>query len=391
MGYDMREGTIVRWLKVEGDIVERGEPVAEIETDKAVVTVQAYTGGILRKIIANEGMTVLVGRPIGIVAGADEKLPDFEEEKPPQHSSSNKDIKDMYTEISTQSSLTPHLNKDNLIRSIKVSPLARRLADEKGIDISTVKGTGPGGRITKEDILLISDLSKKTNSLINPTTIELSPMRKSIAFVTTQSKQTIPHFYLSIEIDMTESIRLKDKLNSNIDHQNNPIHMNDLMIYSCAKALAKHEKFNSTFNKDYLVLHSAINIGIIVAVPDGLVMPVVGDCRDKNINEIARLSKGVIRRAREGKLTEQDYAETAFSISNLGMYKIESFFAIINPSNTATLALGTIQKKPVIRGSKIDIVDMMTANLSVDHRVADGVEAAGFLNVIRDYLEKPYV
>jgi len=396
MGYDMKEGVIVRWLKVEGDKVARGEPIAEIETDKAVVSVEAYVGGVLMKIIANEGVTVLVGDPIGIVGEPDEILPDFKLEKSPGNSYLINDINDMHTKVSIESERILHPNKDDFHRSIKISPLARRLADEKKIDISKIKGTGPEGRITKADIESTTKKNLKTKEArsggkikADAPKIELSPMRKSIAFVTTESKQKIPHFYLSIEIDMTEAIKLKNRLNSAKEYQNNLIHINDFIINSCAKTLAKHEKFNSSYNMDHLVVHSTINIGIVVAIPDGLIIPALVDCYGKNLKEIAKLSKGVIERAQEGKLTERDYTETTFSISNLGMYDIDSFFAIINPLNTATLALGTVSQKPVVRGNKIIIADMMTANLSVDHRVADGVEAAKFLNEIKYHLENP--
>ncbi len=393
MGYDMKEGTVVRWLKAEGDEVSRGEAVAEIETDKAVVEMDAYASGILRKIIANEGATVPVGDPIGIIGTADEPLPDLATEtKKTDEVAKAAPVVEKPSEPEAQAPEKPALE-------IKASPLARRLADEKGVDIRQVQGTGQGGRITKDDVLAYESRPKEKPLVEAPTpgapeqmpdgTVSLTRMRQAIARLTTRSKQEVPHFYVSTDVDMTEAIRLRKQLNKALENGGVRISINDMIIKAVVKGIQKHPNFNSSFQDDHLQMHSSINIGMAVAVEEGLIVPAVMSCESKSLADIAKASKDLIDRAQNGGLRQDEYTQSTFSISNLGMFDVDSFVAIIHPPNAAVLAVGSIRKQPVVRDDQVGIADVMKATLSIDHRVADGAQAARFLSEVKRLLENP--
>jgi len=397
MGYDMKEGTVVRWLKAEGDEVSRGEAVAEIETDKAVVEMDAYASGILRKIIVKEGATVPVGDPIGIIGTADEPLPDLATEtKKTDEIAKAAPVIERPSEPEAKAE-APAPERPAL--EIKASPLARRLADEKGVDIRQIQGTGPGGRITKDDVLAYESRLKEKSLAEAPTpgapeqmpggTVSLTRMRQAIARLTTKSKQEVPHFYVSTDVDMTEAIRLRKQLNKALENGGMRISINDMIIKAVVKAIQKHPNFNSSFQGDHLQMHSSINIGMAVAVEEGLVVPAVMSCESKSLADIAKASKDLIDRAQNGGLRQDEYTQSTFSISNLGMFDVDSFVAIIHPPNAAVLAVGSIRKQPVVRDDQVGIADVMNATLSIDHRVADGAQAARFLSEVKRLLENP--
>ena len=398
MGYDMREGTVVRWLKKEGDQVNRGEAVAEIETDKAVVEMEAYASGVLRKITAAEGSTIPVGETIGILGAADESIEDLESETaaaketagegPPSESEEEKAQPEAPVEKPPRASERPS-------GQIKASPLARRLADERGIDIRLITGTGPGGRITKEDVLSFEVEAKDVSCAaeappVSPgQTVGLSKMRQAIARLTTRSKQEVPHFYVTANVDMSEAIRLRKQLNKALESSGVRVSINDLITKACAKALQKHPNFNASFRGDYLETNSSINIGMAIALEGGLVVPSVMGCEKKSLAEIAKASKDLVERAQKGGLRQDEYTQSTFGISNLGMFDVDSFVAIIHPPNAAVLAVGSIRKQPVVRNDEIAVAEILKATLSIDHRVADGAEAARFLSEIKRLLENP--
>lgn len=381
MGYDMREGKVVKWLKREGETVRRGEPLAEIETDKAVVEMPASGEGVVRKILVGEGVTVPVGKAIAIIGTADEPLPEVAEAPPPAPAPA------------------PAPAPSPPAEGVRASPLARRLAEELGVDLRQVQGTGPGGRITEADVRRTAEAAKAPPPPPAPAPAEvpaaeevaLSKMRQAIARLTTRAKQETPHFYVSAEIDMTEALALRQQVNKALEPQGIRVSINDMLVRACALALGEFPVFNASYQDGKLRLHKAIHIGIAISLEgdQGLIVPALLDCAHKSLADIARASKDLVERANRGHLTPEEYGGATFSISNLGMYDVDSFIAIIHPPQAAVLAVGSVRPRPVVRDGQVVVRQMMTATLSVDHRVADGAQAARFLGRIKALLETP--
>ena len=394
MGYDMKEGKVVRWLKTVGDTVARGEIIAEIETDKAVVEMEAYSEGLLRSIITKEGATVPVGSVIGYIGAADEFIP-----TPEVESNSSKADSEPNVEAS-ETTLSPAMDKNTPSSEVRASPIAKKLAKDLNIDISTIKGTGPGNRITKEDVLAAQESTTSNDSdqsyakgptpsqLAQGSETELSKMRLAVAKVTTQSKQEIPHFYVSVDIDMTNSVETRKQLNEKLSGQVK-VSVNDLIVKACAQALKKYPSFNSVYVDGKIKTAPNINIGIAIALEQGLIMPSITNCQSKSIPEIAIASKDLIDRANQGVLKGDEYTAGTFSVSNLGMFDVDNFIAIIYPGQSAVLAVGSIRSKPVVGNNQIVIRSIMHATVSVDHRVSDGAEAAKFIGEVKHCLENP--
>ena len=393
MGYDMREGTVVKWYKGEGEEVARGEVIADIETDKATVEFEAYTSGVLRRIIADEGVSIPVGELIAVIAGADEVLDEI-----PTSSSSGPE--DSVTPVAATSqkqnvleeTTAPVPSQDTRLRA---SPIARRLAQEKNIDLAAVKGTGPGGRITEQDVLefVAPVLTSGQQPNIAPGVgsgdkVELSRMRQVIAKVTSDSKREAPHFYVTAEIDMGKAMEFRRDINDSFPADNR-VSVNDLVLKASSIVLEQYPKFNGSFQENYLQLNSSINIGMAIALEAGLIVPGINDCGNKSLRQIAAASKDLVDRANNGTLRNEEYSGTTFSVSNLGMFDVDSFAAIIFPPHAAVLAVGTVRQQPVVKDGQITVGQVMKATLSTDHRVADGAEAAQFLVEIKKLLETP--
>ncbi len=395
MGYDMREGTVVRWHKQEGDTVDRGEVIADIETDKATVEFEAYTGGVLGRIVAEAGIAVPVGQLIAIITEPGEAVPEAAAPAP----SAAPVAAPPAPEPTPAPAPSSAPSADGGVRA---SPIARRLARERGIDLALVTGSGPNGRITERDVENYQPAAAAPEpvpaaapapvavSMDAPadSRIELSRMRQTIARVTSDSKSTAPHFYVTAEIDMGKAMSMRRDVNDASDPENR-VSVNDLMVKACALALAKHPKFNSFFRGDYLEVHGAMNIGIAIALESGLILPGVSNCESKSLLQIAAGTKDLIARANGGTLRNEEYSSTTFSISNMGMFDVESFTAIIYPPHAAILAVGSVKQQPVVRDGELAVGQMMKATLSTDHRVADGAEAAQFLMEIKRVLENP--
>jgi len=385
MGYDMREGTVVRWYKKEGDSVTRGEVIADIETDKATVEFEAFIGGVLRKIVAQEGVAVPVGSLIAVITGPDEALPEglltgagpeAKTTQPPSTAGSQAEIADSPKPVTSAG-------------EVRASPVARRLAREQDVDLSLVTGTGPGGRIVEDDVLAYRETIPEPEARAGTPGVErmdLSRMRQVIARVTVDSKREAPHFYLAADMDMTKAMEMRRDLNAAVATQNR-VSVNDLIIKACAVALQRHPRFNASFKGDHLQLRSSINIGIAIALEAGLIVPGIAGCENKSLLEIAVASGDLIARAGRGTLRNEEYSNTTFSISNLGMFDVDSFAAIIFPPHAAILAVGAVKERPVVRSGQIAVARVMKATLSVDHRVADGAEAARFFMEIKKLLE----
>ena len=395
MGYDMREGRIVKWLKGEGDAVERGDEVAEIETDKAVVPMRATASGVLRRILAQEGAMVPVGEAIGIVAGAGEALPEelLRADRAASTETAGPDGGD-----ETPSGPEPARGPDSGAGSGRVaaSPLARRIARERGIDVAQVTGTGPGGRIIERDVLGYAAAREAeaapaaAEASGGVERVELSRMRQAIARVTSRSMQEAPHFYVTSEVNMGATEHLRRELNSALEQRKTRVSVNDFIIKACAMALAAHPTVNATFQGDGLALHMSVNMGIAIDLEGrGLIIPTLFGCERRSLEEVADGSRDLVERAKSDSLRPEELSGSTFTISNLGSLDVESFTAIIYQPNSAVLAVGAITDRPVVEQGQIVAARMMKMTLSVDHRVTDGAGAARFLREVKRRLEHP--
>ncbi len=417
MGYDMTEGTVVRWVKHEGDAVAKGEVIAEIETDKATIEMEADAGGVLRHVAVPEGATVPVGQIIGLIGTADEVLPDVDAAPVPvpAEEAQAATATPMPSTDTSAPGKAPGGASAQLGTGQRVSPVARRIADEQGIDLSQVTGTGPDGRITKDDVQNAAKQAaapaapaaatptqvpaQTGRSLrtglapVRPDTqgrIPLSKMGQAIARRTAATKGPVPHYYVNVSVDMTRAIELRRDLNEALGGQGR-VSINDVVVKASAVALAKYPVFNSTFEGDHLQVSPHINIGIAVALDDGLIAPAVLECERKTLVEIARETKDLGQRARSGKLRQNEYTAATFSISNLGMFDVDAFTAIIVSPQAAVLAVGAVKPTPVVQSGEVVVRQVMQATLSADHRVSNGVDAAQFLVEIKRLLENPLV
>ena len=438
MSYDMQQGTVVRWLKDEGEQIVSGEVIAEIETDKATVEMPAYINGVMGRIVVETGRTVPVGELIAIITQQGETLPpltmQYTEEVPPAQGSSQSSEAIPLPAASSSVSSAP-------AGEVKASPIARRLARERGIDLTRITGSGPGGRIVEADILsfqhaatpeaqpdapppapsseALGEMLAETPTQASPadtpseapaqvsataavapavpqpvtvasagsTTEPLSRMRQAIARVTSQSKHEAPHFYVTADIDMTLAMALRRQINESLD-EGGHVTVNDMVVKAVAMTLKAHPRFNASFKGDHLELHAAANIGIAIALNEGLIIAAVPGGQDRTLLQIAEASRDLVRRAEGGTLRAEEY-ESTFSISNMGMFDVDSFSAIIYPPNAAVLAIASVKEQPVVRDGQLAVARMMSATLSVDHRVADGAEAARFLVDVKALLEQP--
>ena len=384
MGADMTEGTIVKWLKSEGDDVKRGDKLAEIETDKTVVEMECYNDGILKKIIVQEGQVVPVGDLIAYIGDAQDEIPES------SSSSSVDTVQKNEKSAETIESQSPVSSPD--IGKVKASPIAKKLAAELGVDLTSINGSGPGGRITREDV---EESSKGSSSAVDPNqssddsnSVPLTPMRKAIAGVVSKSKSEIPHFYISNSADMSEVIKKRSEFN---ESNNLRVSVNDIVLFAVTQALKKFPKFNSSFDDGNLIEHKNINVGMAIALPVGLIVPAVLGCEDKSLTDISESAKDLAARAKGGgsPLTQEENNGATFSVSNLGMFDIDEFVAIIVPPQSAILSVGKANDEVIVKEGNMIISKIMKMTLSVDHRVNDGAEAAMFLGELKEILENP--
>ncbi|MSQ31774.1 MAG: 2-oxo acid dehydrogenase subunit E2 [Dehalococcoidia bacterium] len=409
MGFDMKEGKIVRWLRKEGDRIIRGEPLLEIETDKAVVEVEAFSPGVLSRIVVGEGDTVPVGEIIGFIGAPGETV-----DAPAKSGGAKPAASPAPAKTAAAPVAPPAPAMADPSGEMKVSPIARKIAEEKGIDLRTIKGTGPGGRVQKEDVLAVAEgrvqpaaaapsaptaapapamvsaapAPAATPAIKADETIPLSRMRTGIAKIMVQSKNGIPHFYVENMIDMTEAMRFRKELNETSGLEVK-ISVNDLVVKAVTKSLQKHPKLNSTYTEQGLVVHKNINIGIAISLEDGLVAPAILQCESKSLAEIAVASKGLQERAKKNQLRQEEYSAPTFNVSNMGMFDVDWFSAIITPGQSGVLALGSIKPQPVVVNDQIVIRQMMPSTISADHRATDGVAAAQFLQDVKAFLQNP--
>jgi pyruvate dehydrogenase E2 component (dihydrolipoamide acetyltransferase) len=395
MGADMKEGTLIRWLKNEGDEVTRGEAIAEIETDKANIEIEAFEGGVFRKTLAQPGDVVAVGQIIAVIGAAAEDISRYEAGKAPQPA--------MAGAARPAPAAAPAKEAPPAVEAaprgdghVRASPVARRIAEEKGIDLSRVSGTGPEGRITREDVEAFLQTQaaapetpeKPPEAPREAAPVAMSRMRQAIARRMAQSKREAPHYYVTVAVEMTQAQSVRSQLNDTLGETAH-VSVNDLLVKASAKALQRYPIFNTWFIDGEVRQQEAQNVCIAIALDEGLIAPAVLDCGHKSIVEIAQASRSLAERAKSGLLKPEEYSGGTFTVSNLGMYGIEELIAIIQPPQTAILGVGRVSPRPVAREGAVAVAEVMTLALSGDHRVTDGAQGAQFLGEIKRLLEAP--
>lgn len=410
----MEEGTLAKWLVKEGDRIKSGDLIAEIETDKATMEFEAVDEGIIGKLLVSEGSEgVKVNSPIAIVLDDGEDLKVNEIAKPVMEAElpNPEVITEEILEIKTPSKNTAQAPNSRIF----ATPLARRLAREKGIDLGSISGSGPHGRIVKTDILDVSLPQANTNKegLANAVLktnvqqasgssvtnvyadrefkeIPLNSMRRTVANRLTEAKQNIPHFYLRKEARIDELLRVRARLNAHLAEKNNKLSINDFIIKSCASALQSVPTANAIWAEDKILQLKPSDVAVAVSVEDGLFTPVIRDTETKSLSNISKEMKELAEKARSKKLMPNEYQGGSFSISNLGMFGVDNFDAVINPPHGAILAVGRVLRKPIVNEDEsISVANLMSLTLSVDHRVIDGALGAQLLGAITKYLEEP--
>jgi pyruvate dehydrogenase E2 component (dihydrolipoamide acetyltransferase) len=421
----MTEGIIAQWLKAEGDDVRRGDTLAEIETDKATMELEAYASGVLTRILAQPGSTVPIGQPIAVIGepdGADsadraDRAPADPAPVTPTVTSPAVTTPAVTTPAVTAASGPADPAPGPARRpaeagpglSLRSSPLARALARKHGLDLATVTGTGPGGRIVRADVEAAAAAGPAGPAATRPAgqpqppapapaaatgpgaedeRIPLSSIRRITAQRLAESAAA-PHFYLTSVVDVGALLALRAELNAQLAPSGPKISVTDLLIRACALTLREHPEVNSSWGGDHLLRHGRVNVGIAVALTDGLIVPVVPDADRKSITQVATEAHILGERARAGKLTPDQFSGGTFTISNLGMYGIDQFTAVINPPEAAILAVGTTREQPVLRDGQLVNVHRLKLTLTVDHGVLDGATAAAFLRDLVTLLERP--
>ncbi len=431
MGDEMTEGKIVNWLKREGATINKGEPLAEIETDKVTVEIEAPESGVLQHLLVAEGQMVLVGEVLALIATEAEAQ--AQALSAPQQAQTARKIASQSASTPTASKEAPlparpgeasgraHHRPSVAVLDIelpttraKASPLARRIAQAYGVDLVAIRGTGPGGRVVRSDVEHEVEkgffASMPTSGVPQPQSVPsqetplvphveaastlpadeqvLTRLQQTMARRMLESKTNAPHFYLTSEIDVTETMALRSRLNQEVE-ADEKISINDLVLKAVAKTLPAFPALNASFAGDRLLLHKEISLAVAIAMQDGLVTPVLRHVDEKAIGQIARETKGLVERARSGKSRAEDYATGTFTVSNLGMFGIDTFHAIINPPQAAILAIGAVRRIPVYIGDDLVPRERMHVTLSADHRVTDGATGAQFLSQLRSLLENP--
>ena len=445
----MTEGTVVKWLKKEGDKVKAGEIIAEIETDKATMEMEAFDSGTLAVILVKAGEKAAVGAAIAALATAKESVDDVKKKyaggggagatqtaKPQaaasaggasstlvaQSSSRTATLEGANTaELKEPDDCTGHQasreaatavpplpgngNGGNGENRLRVSPLARRIAEDRGVDLHQVAGTGPGGRIVQKDVLSAAEKGTPKSAAPIPATSSLAPrvatgqtekiqltkMRTAIATALQRSKQNVPHFYETMDIDVEEISTLRERLNHRLEKEKIRLSLGDFVTQAVAAALKRHPILNATFDsaKNEITRYGDVNLGVAVALPDGLIVPVLKGVDQMGLKEIRQRSVDLVERARGQRLKGEEMKGATFTVSNLGAFGVREFMAIVNPPEVGILAVGGAEKRPVVRDGEIVARTIMTVTLSADHRVVDGAAAAEFLRTLKGLLEEP--
>jgi pyruvate dehydrogenase E2 component (dihydrolipoamide acetyltransferase) len=420
LGQGMESGTIVRWLKAEGDKVEKGEPLYELDTEKVTQEVESDASGVVLKILADEGEEIEVGKPVAVIGeegedissesddssgerrsdgdGAARDVADDEPKEEGDPAPKREGQREEGREARSDSDGKPDQAKQAELeqpevsgRRVKASPLARRLAKERGLELSSLKGTGPEGRIVAEDVERAAaqpGWAAEAPASTEIEVVQLSSMRKTIARRMTEAWET-PHFQIAMTVDMRAAMRLRELLVERTHEGAARPTFSDVLTKACAIALMRHRDMNAHFAGAEVHIFPTANIGIAVAVPHGLVVPVIRNCERKSIADLAAARADLVERTRGGKLTQGDLEDGTFTISNLGMYGVDRFVAVLNPPQAGILAVGAIQERPVVEDGELVARPVMELTLSCDHRSVDGATASEFLGSVKAFLEEP--
>ena len=445
MGDAMEEGTLLKWLKSAGDEVAEGDPIAEIETDKVTLEIEATENGFLTNTLVEEGATVPIGTAVATIgaeaevgqkpdAPEEDRVPAVAEEAeieaevdetPEPKGADDPAPADAPAPSQTATQAQPQVIERKPGERLRASPLVKRLAEEHGIDLSQVTGSGPGGRIIKNDINDFVSGAKPAPTIpaapaqepaLTPaatngqadqpapvpaeagpaaspsgkgTRVELARIRRTTGKRMAESKQSIPHYYVTSSVDMTEGLAFRVQVNQSLGESGGRISVNDLIVKAAALALREHPEVNTSFEGGELYQHDNIDINIAIAIDGGLIAPFVPSADEKSLGSISRLIKDLGKRAREGGLSPEEFQGGTFTISNLGMFDVDEFIAVINPPQAAILAVGSVQEVPVVRDGEIAVGSVMKLTLSADHRALDGAQVATFLQAVKRYLESP--
>ena len=403
MGDGMEEGTLLEWLKKDGEKVASGEVIGNIQTDKATLELESPGSGTLTGLLIGAGETVPVGKAIAAILSDGEKLPEgwggsngkaapqkqakVAKEEKPAPAGAVKEEKPVEA-----AAVAAPAQKADAGRA-KASPLAKRLAAEKGVELTALSGSGPGGRIVAEDVKSAVVAGPKAAPVLQVVAtgedrkVPLNNLRRIMAQRTAESKQTAPHFYVSVEVDVEKIEALREFFK---EEESGKVSINDFVVKACALALLQMPEVNATYQGDHVIQYGAVHVGVAVAVDDGLLVPVIKNAHSMSLRQVADASRSLVEKARAGKLHPDEMSGSTFSISNMGMLDVDNFSAIINQPNAAIVAISTAKRRVVpVNDEEVEIRMMMNVTGSFDHRVVDGAIGARFMNVVRDYLQNP--
>jgi len=425
MGDAMEEGTLLKWLKAAGDEIAEGDPIAEIETDKVTLEIEAQEDGFLTNVLIEEGTTAPIGTVIATIGAQDEVGQAPASAAPSEESVTGapkeEPAPEPVAQAPTPAAAAPEQAPPVVDRApgerLRASPLVKRLAQEHDIDLTQVSGSGPGGRIIKNDIADYVSGAKpapkagtarvsapSSNGQVSPepsgeasqpvstgqrTKVELSRMRRTTGKRMTESKLGIPHYYVTTNVDMTEALDFRKTINASLSESGGKVSVNDLIVKAAALGLRDHPEVNTSWENGELYQHDAIDINIAIAIEGGLIAPFIPAADGKSLGAISTLARDLGKRAREGGLKLEEYQGGTFTISNLGMFDVDEFIAVINPPQAAILAIGSVAETPVVTNGKVVVGQVMKITLSADHRALDGAQVATFLQSVKMYLEQP--
>jgi pyruvate dehydrogenase E2 component (dihydrolipoamide acetyltransferase) len=425
----MTEGTLVKWLKKEGEAIKSGEKIAEVETDKAVMEQEVFDDGVVAALVAGEGEKVTVGSLLAVIAKGSENPADVKKQYASRSQASAPAASTPHSRQEVAATRKPvlatpenfakasageirepdyvghgatrqpptavpplPLHSGNGGRRQRISPLARRIARQRNMDITSLRGSGPGGRIVKQDVISFKAPQARPSPAprnVETQVVAMTKMRSAIARQLVASKQNIPHFYETIDADVEDIVRLRAGMNEMLESEKIRLSIGDFVSKAVAIALTRHPGVNATFNGDQITKHAEVNLGMAVSIPDGLIVPVLRNIHTMGLKEIRQRSVDLVDRARAQRLKQDEMMGGTFTVSNLGAFGIREFSAIINPPQVAILAVGAAEKRPVVRGDQIVARTILSMTLSADHRVVDGAAAADFLKTLKSLLEQP--
>jgi pyruvate dehydrogenase E2 component (dihydrolipoamide acetyltransferase) len=422
MGDAMEEGTLVKWLKSEGDEVSEGDPIAEIETDKVTLELEAEDSGTLAQLIADEGQDIPVGEAIAFIAGEGEDVPERAAGGGAEEAEEEGGEGEAQAQTATETEAPEEEGgEETAARAdgrtdghFRASPIVRRLAQENNLDLSRIEGSGPAGRIIERDVraAMESGTAQKTDGKAEveapereaapqvaaapePTRapgtelVEPSRMRRVIGERMTQSKQQVPHYYATVEVEMDDLLALRKQLNEQLEEQGIKLSINDFVMKAVALALKDFPNLNALWTSEGIELHQQVDLAMAVALEEGLITPVIRDAANKTLSAISSASKDLAKRAREGALKPEEYQGGTVTVSNMGMFGVESFAAIINPPQAAIVAVSSIMQRAMFKDDEVAPVSIMKLTLSADHRISNGAEGAQYLAEVKRLLEHP--